>query len=55
MKVEKWKYKGEVVDVNIFEDDEIEKNEDIEDMDNLELENTVDIKEKLKEFEEEHE
>ena len=51
MKVEKWKYKGEVVDVNIFEDDDIEKNEDIED----ELENTVDIKEQLKNFEEEHE
>lgn len=30
MKIEKWKYNDTEIDVPVFEDDEIEKNEDIE-------------------------
>lgn len=42
MKIEKWLYKGKEVDVPIFDEEEIEKNEEIP-----ELENTIDLKEVL--------
>ena len=38
MKIEKWKFKNEEVDVTIFEDEDIENNEIIDD-----LEDTKDI------------
>lgn len=42
MKIEKWLYKGKEVDVPIFDEEEIEKNEETP-----ELENTIDLKEVL--------
>lgn len=42
MNIEKWLYKGKEVDVPIFDEEEIETNEDI-----TELENTIDLKEVL--------
>jgi len=46
MKLEKWKYKGKEVEVSIFEENEIEKNENIE-----ELEQIKDLNEILKDIE----
>ena len=42
MKIEKWIYKGKEIDVPIFEEEEIEKNEEIP-----EFENTIDLTEVL--------
>lgn len=38
MKIEKWKYKDTEVEIPILEEDEIEKNENLDD-----LENTIDL------------
>lgn len=38
MKIEKWKYNNQEIDVPILDEDEIETNEDIE-----ELEKTIDL------------
>lgn len=43
MRIEKWNYKGEEIEVPILEDDEIEKNINIEN-----IENTQDLTEELK-------
>ena len=42
MRIEKWKYKDTEIEVPILEEDEIEKNEDID-----ELEKTLDLTETL--------
>ena len=42
MKIEKWLYKGKEVDVPIFDEEEIETNEETP-----EFENTIDLKEAL--------
>lgn len=42
MKIEKWNFRGEEIELPIFEDEDIETNEIIED-----LENTKDISELL--------
>ena len=47
MKIEKWIYNGEEIEVPILEDDEIEKNIDINN-----LENTKDLTEELKDVNE---
>ena len=44
MKIEKWKYKGEEVEVPILEDDEIEENLQVQE----DLEKTIDLSETLK-------
>lgn len=46
MRIEKWKYKDKEIDIPIFEEDEIEKNEDI-----VDLEKTKDLKEILENIE----
>ena len=43
MKVEKWKYKGELIDIPIVEEDDIETNINIDT-----IENTRDLTEDLK-------
>ncbi len=43
MKIEKWIYKGNEIEVPILEDDEVETNEVFEN----ELEKTIDLTEKL--------
>lgn len=50
MKIEKWLYKGKEVDVSIFDEDEIEINEDTP-----EFENTIDLKEVLSDIGENNE
>lgn len=40
MKIEKWKYKGEEIEIPILDEDEIEKNESLDD-----LEKTIDLSE----------
>lgn len=50
MKIEKWKFKGEEIDVPILDKDEVEVNVDMND-----LEDTVDLTQILKENEEHHE
>ena len=43
MKIEKWKYKGEIIDVPIVEEEDIEKNINIDT-----IENTKDLTDELK-------
>lgn len=42
MKIEKWKYKNTEIEIPILDEDEIEKNENLDD-----LENTIDLSEVL--------
>lgn len=48
MRLEKWKYKDTEIDIPIFDEDEIETNEDIE-----RLEKTIDLTKTLKSIEDE--
>lgn len=50
MKIEKWLYNGKEVDVPIFNEEEIETNED-----NPEFENTIDLKQVLNDIGENNE
>ena len=50
MKIEKWMYKGKEVEVPVFEEDEIETNENIKD-----LEKTKELTSELEEISEENE
>lgn len=54
MKIEKWNYKGSVIDVPVFDDNEIETN-DYEDIskESNELEDTIDLSEVLEDIENE--
>ena len=40
MKIEKWKYNSTEIEISIFEEDEVEKNEDLDN-----LEETIDLSE----------